>query len=274
VAKIGEVFMKRFCFFVLSAVIFFGFANISFGEDLSAKDIMTKNFFVNRVKDSKSESSMTLINEAGQKRERKSTGVSKLQKNGVDNMRLIKFLSPADVKGTSNLMVEHSEGDDDIWIYLPALKKVRRLVSSNKGDSFVGSDFSYADVIGYKVQDFEHKITGSENVDGVDCYVIESIPVSDKVKQDNGLSKRKGWIRKDNFVTIKGEIYDLSGQLYKTFRASDIQQVDKENNKWQPMTLEMTNVQVNHKTIVNFSNYKVNIGVDEGYFSQRNLERE
>lgn len=266
--------MKKYIFVVLSAVMFLGFAGVSFGEDLLPKDIMIKNFFVNRVKDSKSESSMTLINEAGQKRERKSTGVSKLQKNGIDNMRLIKFISPADVKGTSNLMVEHSDGDDDIWIYLPALKKVRRLVSSNKGDSFVGSDFSYADVIGYKVQDFEHKITGSENVDGVDCYVIESVPVSDKVKQDNGLSKRKSWIRKDNFVIIKGEIYDLAGQLYKVFKASDIQLVDNENSKWQPMTIEMTNVQVNHKTIVHFSNYKVNTGVDDGYFSQRNLEKE
>ena len=266
--------MERFIFAVLSAVMFFSFIHTSFGEELSPKDIMTKNFFVNRVKDSKSESAMTLINESGQKRERKSTGVSKLQKNGIDNMRLIKFISPADVKGTSNLMIEHSDGDDDIWIYLPALKKVRRLVSSNKGDSFVGSDFSYADVIGYKVQDFEHKITGSENVDGVDCYVIESFPVSDKVKQDNGLSKRKSWIRKDNFVIVKGENYDLSGQLYKVFKASDIQLVDKENNKWQAMTIEMTNVQVNHKTIVHFSNYKVNTGVDDGYFSQRNLERE
>ncbi|MBI3583354.1 MAG: outer membrane lipoprotein-sorting protein [Nitrospinae bacterium] len=266
--------MKKIGFAVLSAVMFFGFSGASFGGDLLPKDIMTKNFFVNRVKDSKSESSMTLINESGQKRERKSTGISKLQKNGIDNMRLIKFLSPADVKGTSNLMIEHSDGDDDIWIYLPALKKVRRLVSSNKGDSFVGSDFSYADVIGYKVQDFEHKITGSENVDGVDCYVIESFPVSDKVKQDNGLSKRKGWIRKDNFVIVKGENYDLSGQLYKVFKALDIQLVDKENNKWQPMTLEMTNVQVNHKTIVHFSNYIVNTGIDDGYFSQRNLERE
>ena len=266
--------MKRFSIAGFGIAVVFGFIGVSFGEDLSPKDIMTKNFFVNRVKDSKSESAMTLINESGQKRERKSTGVSKLQKNGIDNMRLIKFISPADVKGTSNLMIEHSDGDDDIWIYLPALKKVRRLVSSNKGDSFVGSDFSYADVIGYKVQDFEHKITGNENVDGVDCYVIESVPVSDKVKQDNGLNKRKSWIRKDNFVTVKGENYDLSGQLYKVFKASDIQFVDKENNKWQAMTIEMTNVQVNHKTIVHFSNYKVNTGVDDGYFSQRNLERE
>ncbi len=266
--------MKRISFAVLAIVMFFSLSGASFGGDLSPKDIMTKNFFVNRVKDSKSETTMTLINESGQKRVRQSTGVSKLQKNGIDNMRLVKFLSPADVKGTSTLMVEHSDADDDMWIYLPALKKVRRLVSSNKSDSFVGSDFSYGDVIGYKVQDFNHTLMGSEIVDGFDCYIMESVPVNDKIKQDNGLSKRKGWIRKDNFVTIKGETYDLSGQLYKVFRASDVQLVDKENNKWQPMMLEMSNVQVNHKTILNFNNYKVNTGVDDGYFSQRNLERE
>lgn len=266
--------MKKFGFAVLSAVMFLGFTGASFAEDMSPKDIMTKNFFISRVKDSRSETTMTLINESGQKRERKSTGVSKLQKNGIDNMRLIKFLSPADVKGTSNLMIEHSDGDDDIWIYLPALKKVRRLVSSNKSDSFVGSDFSYGDIMGYKVQDFEHKLLGSEKTDGMDCYVIESTPINEKIKQDNGLSRRKNWIRKDNLFNIRGETYDLSGQLYKVFRASDVQLVDKENNKWQAMTLEMTNVQINHKTIVSFKNYKVNTGVDDSYFSQRNLERE
>lgn len=267
--------MKRFGSLIFAAAMFLGFTGAASSEDLSPKDIMTKNFFVSRVKDSKSETAMTLINESGQQRVRKSTGVSKLQKNGVDNMRLIKFQSPADVKGTSTLMIEHSQGDDDMWIYLPALKKVRRLVSSNKGDSFVGSDFSYGDIMGYKVQDFEHnKLTGSETVDGADCYIVESVPVSDKVKQDNGLSKRKNWIRKDNFVSTKGEIYDVAGQLYRTFKASDIQQVDKENNKWQAMSMETTNVQTNHKTIVQFSNFKVNTGVEESYFSQRNLERE
>lgn len=265
--------MDVFKYFVIVAAMFFGFTGISFADESSPKDIMTKNFFVNRVKDSTSDSTMTLLGEGGQQRVRKSISVSKLQKNGVDNMRLVRFLSPADIKGTSTLLNEHSDADDDMWIYLPALKKVRRLVSSNKGDSFVGSDFSYGDVIGYKVQDFDHKLVESEITDGVDCYLIESIPVTDKIRQDNGLSKRKNWIRKDNLVTIKGETYDLSGQLYKVFKASDIQLVDKENNRWQAMTMEMANVQTNHKTIINFDNYRVNTGVDDKYFSQRNMER-
>src|SRR3990172_11909951 len=200
--------MKKFCFAVLSAVMLFGFAHTSFAEDMSPKDIMIKNFFVNRVKDSKSESAMTLINESGQKRERKSTGVSKLQTNGIDNMRLIKFISPADVKGTSNLMIEHSDGDDDIWIYLPALKKVRRLVSSNKKDSFVGTDFSYEDVIGQKVEEWDHRLVKEEEVTGQPCYVIESLPKNETVKSNSGYGKRTTWIRKDNFVMIKGEILD------------------------------------------------------------------
>ena len=74
-----------------------------------------------------------------------------------------------------SLLVEQSVKDDDIWLYLPSMKKVRRLVSSNKRDSFVGTDFSYGDVIGHKVQDWEHSIVGEEAVDGFECFIIESV---------------------------------------------------------------------------------------------------
>ena len=117
-----------------------------------------------------------LTNKAGKQRVRKTIGTSKLQGNGIDNMRMTRFLEPADVKGTVSLLIEHSEKDDDIWIYLPSVKKVRRLVSSNKRDSFVGTDFSYGDIIGHKVNEWTHTLVKEEAVDGKPCYVIESVP--------------------------------------------------------------------------------------------------
>ena len=111
-------------------------------SDLSAREIMEKNFFVSKVTALKAESTMVLINDRGQTRERKNTTLVKLQPNGVDSKFLVRFSTPADIKGTGFLQIEHNEADDDQWIYLPALKKSRRLVANNKKDSFVGSDFS------------------------------------------------------------------------------------------------------------------------------------
>lgn len=237
-------------------------------------EIMQKNFVVNKVADSVSDATFTLTNKSGQERVRQTFGTTKLQGNGLDNMRMTRFLSPADIKGTVSLLVEHADKDDDIWIYLPALKKVRRMVASNKKDSFVGTDFSYGDVIGHKVGEWDHKLLGEEVVDGKTCYVIESLPKSDDIKASSGYSRRKGWIRKDNYMTVKSEFWDESGQPVKTSTFSDIQQVDPAHDKWQAMRLEAANVQTGHRTIIKFDNFKVNQQVKDDFFTTRYMEKE
>src|SRR5262245_30239495 len=129
-------------------------AAAAFAADPDPTELMRKNFTVGKPRDSRGDVTMTLINESGTKRVRQTTSLTKLLPNGVDQRRMVRFLSPADVKGTATLMIEHSDGDDDIWIYLPALHKVRRLVANNKKDSFVGTDFSYSDIIGHRVDDW------------------------------------------------------------------------------------------------------------------------
>ena len=242
--------------------------------DPTALEIAEKNFLVSKVMDSTSDATFTLINKSGQERVRKTFGTSKLQANGVDNMRMTRFLSPTDVKGTVSLLVENSNKDDDIWIYLPALKKVRRLVSSNKKDSFVGTDFSYGDVIGHKPAEWNHKILKDDTCDGKPCWVTESVPKNDDVKANSGYSRRTSWVLKENFVAVKAEFYDEGGQLSKTSKFSDIQLVDKERNKWQPMRLEATNIQSGHKTVIQFENFKANQNVKEDFFTTRYMERD
>ena len=100
--------------------------------------------------------------------------------------------------GALSLMIEHGDRDDDLWVYLPALKKVRRLAASNKKDSFVGTDFSYGDMIGYKIDDWTHRLLREETVDGAQCYVIESIP-----KTDAGKSRKK--MLKDAYLKATSE---------------------------------------------------------------------
>lgn len=236
--------------------------------------IMQKNFVVSKVYDSMADATFTLINKTGQERVRKTFGTTKLEENGIDNMRMTRFLSPPDVKGTVSLLIEHAEKDDDIWIYLPALKKVRRLVSNNKKDSFVGTDFSYADVIGYKVGEWNYKLLKEELIEGQPCYVIEALPKSDAIKTSNGYSKRIGWLRKDNLMTVKMDFWDETGQLLKTSTYTDIQLVDKARGKWQAMRLEASNVQTGHRTVIKFDNFKANQQVKDEFFTTRYMEKE
>jgi outer membrane lipoprotein-sorting protein len=236
--------------------------------------IMERNFVVGKVVDSISYATFTLINKAGQERVRKTFGTSKLQVNGIDNMRMTHFLSPPDVKGTVSLLVEHSEKDDDMWIYLPALKKVRRLVSSDKKTSFVGTDFSYADVIGFKVKEWNYKLLNEETVDGQRCYVIEATPTSEQVKDNTGYSKRVLWLRKDILFTVKADFYDESGAMLKTETFTDIREADPKRNKWQAMHLQASNVQTGRRTIIQFENFKVDQNVKDDYFTTKYMERE
>lgn len=237
-------------------------------------EIIKKSLMINKVLDSTSDATFTLTNKSGQERTRKTYGVSKLQANGIDNMRMTRFLSPSDVKGTVSLLIEHSAADDDIWIYLPALKKVRRLVSSNKRDSFVGTDFSYGDVIGHKQEEWHYKLLREETVDGELCYVIEAVPKHDTVRINSGYAKRTLWIRKDNAFAIKGEMDDENGQPYKTFHMTELQKVDSARDKWQAMRLESKNLQTGHQTVIKFENFKVNQKVRDDFFTERYMAKE
>src|SRR6266481_593217 len=149
--------------------------------ELDADEIVRRNFTVAKVVDSRAAVTMTLVSESGARRERSTETLSKLLPNGIDQKRLVRFLTPADVKGTATLLVEHSDGEDDIWIYLPALHGVRRLVSNNKKDTFV----------------------------------VDSVPRTDDVRQSSGYGKRRLWIRSDSFVAVKGLYWDPAGVLMK-----------------------------------------------------------
>jgi uncharacterized protein len=254
------------------AVVSFGQSNSAYA--ITPVEIMEKNFMVAKVPDTTSQTTMTLTNKSGQSRVRKTFGTTKLESNGIDNKRMTRFLEPTDVKGTVSLLTEHSDKDDDIWIYLPSIKKVRRLVSSNKKDSFVGTDFSYGDVIGHKVNEWTHKIAKEEDVDGKAAYVIESTPRDAAIKASSGYSKRVNWIQKDTFVTLKAMLYDEANELVKEGRFSKFKNIDPAKGKWQAGQLEMKNVQTEHQTVIHIDEFTVNSGVKDDFFTTRYMEQQ
>ena len=171
-------------------------------------------------------------------------------------------------------MIEKSDGEDGIWVYLPALKKVRRLVASNKKDAFAGSDFSYGDMVGTKVDDWNHKILKEDACGTQKCYLIESTPKKPEESESTGYSKYVGWYNKENLFRVKAEVYDLQGKLLKIISANDVVLVDKKNNKWFPNYMEAKNVQTGRKTTIEIKNYKANIGINSNIFKAGNLEQQ
>jgi len=181
--------MKYFMIFLLMCV------HTTDSIAMSGREIMEKNFYVGKVSNWQSSTTMTLIDKRGGKRIRKGISANKLQKNGIDYMRLYKFHSPNEIRGTGMLTMESHEGDDDMWIYMPALKKTRMVASSTRGNSFVGSDFSYGDIVSPKVDDFMHTLKGEEDFQNIGCYLVESVAMDSKVVSETGYSKRVSWIR-------------------------------------------------------------------------------
>jgi uncharacterized protein len=242
--------------------------------DPSGRDIMEKNFYATKISHLTNDSVMTLVNDKGQQRIRKMHAVSVLQPNGIDTKLMIRFQYPADVQGSGYLQVQHHDGEDDMWIYLPALKKVRRLVANNKKDSFVGSDFSYGDILLPTVDVYRRELLRSETVDGEDCYVVESVPASEQIKKDYGYSRWVAWIRKSNFMEKKTEYYDTAGRLLKTQTVPEVKEVDAQAHRWWAVRREVINHQTGHHTLLVFENLDATRAVPEDFFTPRYLERE
>lgn len=241
--------------------------------ELSPQVVMENSFEVSKVLDSLTNATFTLVNSNGEERVRKTEGATRLQPGSSNNMRYVKFTAPQDIKGTATLLIEHAASDDDMWIYLPALNKVRRLSASNKRDSFVGTDFSYGDIVGHNPANWQHRLVSRETLaDNTPAYVIESTPGSAKVAKDSGYSKMVNWVRGDNFVAVKTEFYDEAGQLLKRVNNSQLEAVGS-HGKWQPMLSVAENLQTGHKTIIALENFKADGGVSDRYFKPQGLDQ-
>lgn len=239
-----------------------------FATDLTGREIIQKSNDVPDGDTRISEIQMILTSKNGNVRERKI--VSRSMDEGKITKQVMFFTYPKDVKGTGFLTIDYDEvgKDDDQWLYLPAMKKSRRISgSSSKTDYFMGSDFTYDDIGDRNVDEDNHKFLREESVDGIDCYVVESTP---KNPADEVFSKKIMWIRKDNFIAVKGDYYDKMGHLQRQFKASDISQVD---GFWTVGTMHIDNVQTKHSTELLFTNIKYNAKVDPKDFSVGRLER-
>ena len=184
--------------------------------------------------DSSAEMEMVLHSRGGRETRREMRILSlEVQNDGDKSMTI--FDSPKDVKGTAFLSFTHNNADDDQWLYLPALKRVKRIASKNKSGPFMGSEFSYEDLSSFEVEEYDYRWLRDEEVNGELCYVVEIIP-RDKY---SGYSREIVWIDQTHYRALKIEFYDRKESALKTLTLSDYQlHLDK---FWRPAKQTMTN---------------------------------
>lgn len=216
--------------------------------------------------DQKADLQMTLRNKQGQESTR-TLRLSSLEVDGDGDKSLTVFDSPRDIKGTAFLSYTHSLKADDQWLYLPALKRVKRIASANKSGPFIGSEFAYEDLTSQEIEKYTHKWLRDETLNGRDTFVVEQYPAY----ENSGYTRRVVWIDKERYHPSKIEFYDRKNTLLKTLTSSDYAKYL--GKYWRPARMEMINHQTGKSTSLIWENYRFNNGLSDRDFDRNTLKR-
>ena len=218
--------------------------------------------------DSRVELQMILQNAAGQQSTR-SLKIATLEKpdESVGDKSLVLFDTPRDIEGTALLSHAKILDPDDQWLYLPALKRVKRIASSNKSGPFVGSEFAFEDFTAIELNKFDYTYIGTEDYGEFQTDVLERAPRY----ENSGYSKQISWVDQDVYQIRKVEFYDRRGDLLKVLKLEDYRQYD--NGVWRAHKLIMENVQTNKKTDLVYQDYAFNVGISDKDFVKGRLSR-
>ncbi len=231
-------------------------------DDAVARSLQT---FYYAGKDMRVRVTMRLINPQGKERRREMTLLRKNLGSSGEQRYYIYFHTPSDIKGTTFMVWKYPAREDDRWIFIPAIRLVRRIAADDRRSSFIGSDFTYEDVSGREVEDESHKLLGEEDLEGRPVHRIESVP---KAKVD--YARRLSWIDRERDLPIKEEYYDVRGELLRTFSADEVREVD---GHWTVTRRTMRDARSGHRTEVVYEEVGYGIGLTEDLFSERYLRR-
>ncbi|HOR41727.1 MAG TPA: outer membrane lipoprotein-sorting protein [Atribacterota bacterium] len=253
-------YVKRFSTFLFLSLLILFLSSSAIAEQLTVDEIIDK-MKENQVEyvNSKTQAEMEIIDKNGKSESREMIMYQKEEDDKISI--LMRFLSPKNVEGVTLLS---SESGDKIYLYMPAYQKPRRIAGSSKKDSFMGTDFSYED-LGMDYQSDEYLKELKEETETQ--FLIEVLPVG----EDISYSKFMLSVRKELFYMEKVEFYNLEGQHTKTLEIQEIE-IDK-NNKITPVKIEITDVENNHKTILNIKNIEYELSLPADFFSLRTMQK-
>ena len=247
---------------ILLAAIIFALSTGDDGRGIAEKAHQTQRNFV----DEYVETTMYLINA------RKDTVTRQLKTLTIERAQsedysLIQFLNPPDVRGTGLLTHQNPKGDDKQWLYLPELRRVKKISSKNKSGAFMGSEFAYEDISGNTLDKFEYKLIGEEDYKGVACFVVERTPTY----AHSGYTKIKTWYEKERHLLLRSEFTDRKKTLLKVLTLHDWKRF--EIGTFRAGQMRMKNLQSGKESVLIFKNRKMKTGLKEKQFNKRNLQR-
>ncbi|KZX82189.1 hypothetical protein A3715_00065 [Oleiphilus sp. HI0009] len=216
--------------------------------------------------DSTADMTMTLRNKQGEESIR-SLRVKSLEVEDDGDKSMTIFDEPKDVRGTALLTFSHKTEADDQWLFLPALKRVKRIASRNKSGPFMGSEFAFEDLSSQEVEKYTYNYLNDEACGDLECFVVERTP-TDKY---SGYTKQIAWIDQTEYRVIKIEFYDRKKSLLKTLDFKGYQQYL--GQYWRPEMMLMQNHQTGKSTDLTWSNYAFQTGLADGDFTKNNLKR-
>jgi len=218
--------------------------------------------------DTVTELTMILTSADGRERSRRLTWQTlEVDTPNEGDKSLTLFHEPRDIEGTAFLSFTHIDQDDDQWLYLPALKRVKRIASANKSSAFVGSEFAYEDLLSDEVEKFDYRWLKDETCGDLQCYVIERKPRY----ENSGYSRQVVWIDQDAFRPMKIEYYDHKNQLQKTLAFDDYRLYL--NRYWRAHKMRMDNHQTRKSTVLSFSVFQFQTGLTARDFDPGALRR-
>lgn len=209
---------------------------------------------------------MILKNQQGQESERE-LRVKILEGKNEGDKSLIVFDSPFDVRGTALLTYSHKRGSDDQWLYLPSLKRVKRISSSNQSGPFMGSEFAYEDFTSQEVEKYTYKYLNQKPCGNKTCFVIERFPVD----ANSGYKRQVVEMDTDEYRIWKVDYYDRKNSMLKTLTTANYQQYL--SRFWRPHTMTMVNHQTGKSTVLKWSNFSFKSGLNDSDFTQASLKR-
>lgn len=239
-------------------------------SELTGLEVMEKQEEATKSKDETVTINMELHSSG---KTRKRSLICYFKNAGTRDKYLIKFLHPQDIRNTGLLTIEHEpfETEDDQWLYLPELRKSKRISGRDKRDSFVGSDLTYEDMRPENLDTHSYELVGIEMMDGVKCFHIEAFPATSRETEESAYSKRELWIRTDNYVTVQIKYYNHQGKFYKLASFTGISTV---KGYWRANRVEVEDFAREHKTILTFADRKIDEGLENRIFTLRELEQQ
>lgn len=245
----------------------------TYAGELTARQIMERVDARDDGDNMTMDTEMILIDKNDHQRIRKIKAFVK--DKGKDTLRMQFFLEPAEVKDTGFLTYDYYSGekDDDQWLYLPELHKTKRIASSDKSSSFMGSDFSYADMTRPVLDEWQYKLLKESDVHGKKVWLIEALPANKVIEDRYRYTKSVLFVRQDIFMVIRAVHWVKDGNKIKY---SEVKNLEKIDNIWVSTETHMKttkNKKTLHKTVLNFRNVKFNQDLKEDFFSVRQLEK-